>query len=148
MLFGGATTLWRQVGTALWGVRALNKRHTEIENTLMVGLGAERFTQVYTHGARLPVPQLVDIACGHAQDADAVPPPLEDDGSAMGPLTPREREVAVLIGDGLTNRQIAERLVISKRTADTHVEHILTKLGVASRVQIAAVVGPRKPADA
>lgn len=41
VLLGGATTLWRQVGTALWGVRALNKRHTEIENTLMVGLGAE-----------------------------------------------------------------------------------------------------------
>ncbi|MFF9197825.1 ATP-binding protein [Streptomyces sp. NPDC014779] len=148
MLLGGATTLWRQVGTALWGVRALNRQHTEIENTLMVGLGAERFTQVYTHGARLPVSQLVDIACGHGQGADAVPPPPEGDGSAMGPLTPREREVAALIGDGLANREIAERLVISKRTADTHVEHILTKLGVASRVQIAAVVGPRKPADA
>jgi DNA-binding CsgD family transcriptional regulator len=52
-------------------------------------------------------------------------------------LTPREAEVAALIGRGLSNRQIAERLVISQRTADTHVAHILAKLGFAARAQIA-----------
>ncbi|MCW2631868.1 MAG: transcriptional regulator, LuxR family, partial [Pseudonocardia sp.] len=40
--------------------------------------------------------------------------------------------------DGLTNRQIAARLVISERTAETHVQHILTKLGFTTRSQIAA----------
>jgi DNA-binding NarL/FixJ family response regulator len=53
------------------------------------------------------------------------------------PLSPREREVATLIARGLTNRQIAERLVISLRTADAHVAHILAKLGFAARAQIA-----------
>jgi len=53
-------------------------------------------------------------------------------------LTPREREVAALIARGLTNRQIASRLVITERTADTHVQHILNKLNVNSRAQIAA----------
>jgi non-specific serine/threonine protein kinase len=53
-------------------------------------------------------------------------------------LTPREQEVANPIARGLTNRQIAERLVISERTAANHVEHILTKLGFHSRSQVAA----------
>jgi DNA-binding NarL/FixJ family response regulator len=46
--------------------------------------------------------------------------------------------VAQLVTEGLTNRQIAERLVISERTAENHVQHILTKLGFATRSQIAA----------
>jgi DNA-binding NarL/FixJ family response regulator len=53
-------------------------------------------------------------------------------------LTSRELDVASLVAEGLTNRQIAERLVISERTAQNHVQHILTKLGFASRSQIAA----------
>ena len=53
-------------------------------------------------------------------------------------LSVRETEVARLVADGLTNRQIAARLVISERTAGNHVAHILTKLGFTSRSQIAA----------
>jgi DNA-binding NarL/FixJ family response regulator len=55
-----------------------------------------------------------------------------------GPLSRRELEVARLVAEGLTNRQIAERLVISERTAQNHVQHILTKLGFSTRSQIAA----------
>jgi DNA-binding NarL/FixJ family response regulator len=57
---------------------------------------------------------------------------------AASPLTARERDVASLVADGLTNRQIAERLVVSERTAQNHVQHILAKLGLANRVQIAS----------
>lgn len=53
-------------------------------------------------------------------------------------LSARELEVAQLVAEGLTNRQIAERLVISERTAQNHVQHILTKLGFSTRSQIAA----------
>ena len=53
-------------------------------------------------------------------------------------LSPREVEVANLVAEGLTNRQIAERLIISERTAQNHVQHILTKLGFTTRSQIAA----------
>jgi non-specific serine/threonine protein kinase len=53
-----------------------------------------------------------------------------------GALTPREREVAALIARGMTNRQIAAELVVTERTAAAHVEHILGKLGFASRTQI------------
>lgn len=52
-------------------------------------------------------------------------------------LTPREREVLALVAQGASNRQIAERLVVSERTARTHVSAILAKLGLASRTQAA-----------
>jgi DNA-binding NarL/FixJ family response regulator len=52
-------------------------------------------------------------------------------------LTPREREVLVLVGKGRSNRDIAAALVISERTARTHVSNVLTKLGLASRTQAA-----------
>ncbi len=55
-------------------------------------------------------------------------------------LTPREREVADLVARGLTNREIAAALVLSERTAQNHVQHILTKLGFATRSQIASWV--------
>ena len=53
------------------------------------------------------------------------------------PLTPREREVAALVAEGLTNREIAERLYLSERTAQNHVQHILTKLDLPNRGQVA-----------
>jgi DNA-binding CsgD family transcriptional regulator len=53
-------------------------------------------------------------------------------------LTPRQREVAALVADGLTNRQIADRLVITERSAESHVERIRERLGFRSRAQIAA----------
>ena len=52
-------------------------------------------------------------------------------------LTKREREVAAYVAEGLTNRDIADRLVISDRTVESHVEHIRNKLGVRSRAQVA-----------
>jgi len=56
----------------------------------------------------------------------------------FNPLSPREREVAGLVARGLTNRQIADKLMIGERTVDTHVQGILAKLGFESRTQIAA----------
>jgi non-specific serine/threonine protein kinase len=61
-------------------------------------------------------------------------------------LTRRENEITKLIGAGLTNRQIAERLFIAQRTVDTHVGHILAKLGCSNRSQVAALTGPHRPA--
>jgi non-specific serine/threonine protein kinase len=55
-------------------------------------------------------------------------------------LTRREREVADLVAQGLTNREIAARLFVSERTAESHVEQIRGKLGFRSRAQMAAWV--------
>jgi class 3 adenylate cyclase len=58
-------------------------------------------------------------------------------GNSAGLLSSREREVAILVARGLSNRQIAEQLVISERTAEGHVDHIRDKLGVHTRAEIA-----------
>jgi non-specific serine/threonine protein kinase len=59
-------------------------------------------------------------------------------------LSRREQAIATLVADGLTNRQIATKLFISRRTVETHVQHIFNKLGVNSRASIAAwAVGQR-----
>ena len=63
---------------------------------------------------------------------------LRSPGQAGQDLSPREAEVAQLVGRGMTNRQIAAALVISERTAQNHVQHILVKLGMSNRSQIAA----------
>jgi predicted ATPase/DNA-binding CsgD family transcriptional regulator len=60
--------------------------------------------------------------------------------TVVDPLSPREREVAMLIGRGYSNRHVAEELVIGEATVATHVQHILTKLDLRSRVQIATWV--------
>ena len=61
---------------------------------------------------------------------------------ALG-LTAREREVLALVADGRSNSEIAEELVIARKTASVHVSNILTKLGVSTRVQAAAVAHRR-----
>ncbi|GAA3116704.1 LuxR family transcriptional regulator [Streptosporangium carneum] len=68
--------------------------------------------------------------------------------SRWAPLTRREREVAELVAEGLTNRQIAQRLVVVQRTVDSHVEHILAKLGFSARTQIAAWATRRRRGNA
>jgi len=62
---------------------------------------------------------------------------------ALRTLTPREREILELIAAGLATRQIAERLVISAKTVKTHVQNILAKLGVASRLEAVALLRAR-----
>jgi DNA-binding CsgD family transcriptional regulator/tetratricopeptide (TPR) repeat protein len=73
-----------------------------------------------------------------APSADGGAPAPADATDELG-LTPREREVLVLLADGRTNRQIAEALFISVKTASVHVSNILAKLGVANRGEAAAV---------
>jgi DNA-binding NarL/FixJ family response regulator len=57
--------------------------------------------------------------------------------TGLGALTAREKEVLVLVAEGRSNKDIAEHLVISERTARTHVSHLLTKMGLTSRTQAA-----------
>jgi DNA-binding CsgD family transcriptional regulator/tetratricopeptide (TPR) repeat protein len=70
--------------------------------------------------------------------ARGLPHASRTQAAAQGPLSPREWEVAQLIAGGLSNRQIAEALVISERTVENHVSSILARLGVDTRAQVAA----------
>lgn len=69
--------------------------------------------------------------------ADRLAADLEAAGRAQDPLSAREREVADLVAQALSNRQIADRLVVSERTVESHVRSILAKLGFTTRTQIA-----------
>jgi DNA-binding CsgD family transcriptional regulator len=71
--------------------------------------------------------QLSRVARGRGEEADP-----------WHPLTAREFEVARLVAQGLTNAEIGERLFVSPKTVSAHVEHILAKLAVARRAEIAA----------
>jgi non-specific serine/threonine protein kinase len=79
------------------------------------------------------------IAAALGLAAEPAPHPQQD-----LPLTRREHEITQLIAAELTNRQIAERLFIAQRTVDTHVVHILAKLGCSNRAQVAALTSTRR----
>jgi DNA-binding CsgD family transcriptional regulator/tetratricopeptide (TPR) repeat protein len=66
--------------------------------------------------------------------------PRRATNQAFGGLTEREREVAILLAEGKSNREIARRLVVGTRTVEVHVSNILSKLGFSSRAQIAVWV--------
>ncbi len=99
-------------------------------------LGADAASAAWSKGSKLTPEEAVGFALASPfekidtrKTEDKLPDPLA--------LTRREQGIATLVAEGLTNRQIAVKLFISKRTAETHIQHILNKLGVSSRSQIA-----------
>jgi predicted ATPase/DNA-binding CsgD family transcriptional regulator len=99
--------------------------------------GNEAADAAWAHGRALDLEDAIGLALGG--DESARPRRVR----AAGMLTVREEEVAALLAVGLTNRQIAERLVITERTVAAHIEHILDKLGFASRHQVGAWAAER-----
>lgn len=79
----------------------------------------------------------------HAGDRGESAPRVETGGSET--LTRRETEVARLVAEGLTNREIAERLHLSVRTVETHVDRVLGKLDFHTRTQLAVWLGRGEP---
>jgi DNA-binding CsgD family transcriptional regulator len=107
-------------------------------------LGSARLAALWLRGrslardAALPLAQQADAGLLHGpQPARLALVTSTGADAALSPLTEREREVAALVASGLTNKQIADTLVITKLTADKHVGNILSKVGVASRAQVA-----------
>ncbi|OKK16311.1 hypothetical protein AMK16_27090 [Streptomyces sp. CB00455] len=96
-------------------------------------LGEAPYEAAVARGLSFELDEALDYALG--TDASPQPDTKQDEPS---PLTTRERQVAALVAQGKSNKQIAAELVLSPRTVEGHVEHILTKLGFASRANIAA----------
>ena len=131
-LLGAANPLWDRAGGRLGGTAALLNAHDVAMGKARAGLSAKRFETAFTDAGRRPVEQLVLFAV-----SDADEPTAEGTRWRMpGQLTFREAEIADLAARGMSNRQIAEHLFISKRTVDAHLDHIYAKLGISSRVEL------------
>ncbi|MGY4103875.1 helix-turn-helix domain-containing protein, partial [Nocardia sp. R16R-3T] len=132
VLMGAADELQRSMGYVASTLPDLPHYRDESVGLARSALGARGFDAAFRHGRAMGMDEAVAYALGEQSiDTTLMSGPFVE-------LTKRERQVADLVAQGLTNKQIAAKLVISPRTADGHVEHILTKLGFTSRAQMAA----------
>ena len=139
ILLGGAASTWDAIGMRETG-NPFASRSTASDGIRQARtqLGKQTFRAEFRRGSALSEEQAVAYALGDDPDVERTPVP-----AAPSPLTRRETEVAELVAEGLSNPEIAQRLVISVRTAQGHVENILRKLGFTSRAMIAAWVTHR-----
>lgn len=131
-LFGVLDTRWTSLGASLSSYPHLLTYHDECVERTRRALGEEAYEAAVRRGGELGLEQAV----AYGLKARTLRPATKRPGEPA--LTRREREVAELIAQGRSNKEIAKHLVISQRTAESHVENILVKLGFTSRAQIAA----------
>ncbi|WP_344426663.1 ATP-binding protein [Amycolatopsis minnesotensis] len=128
-LYGAAATAWESLGSAHTPLVARPHQH-HLDDTRRA-LGSPAFDRAYTAGHGFTATEARQYAL--EENADTSPDPPEETVR----LTQRQHEIAELVAQGLSNREIAARLVISVRTAETHVRHIMTRLGATTRTQVA-----------
>jgi predicted ATPase/DNA-binding CsgD family transcriptional regulator len=136
-LLGAAETVRTQAGASLIPFLAPLIARAEASGTAV--LGASKFQAEMNAGKRLSRDEAIRLALGEpARNGNLIPPALAGEGrvGALPLLGKRESDVARLVADGLSNKQIGARLFISERTVDSHVRSILHKLGFNSRAQI------------
>ncbi|MEW2299884.1 LuxR C-terminal-related transcriptional regulator [Streptomyces sp. NPDC006655] len=141
VLLGGADRVWSDIDRDRWGSIALNSVRRACEEHARTALGPDRFEAAYDRGGASALEEIVAYALDERPPGPRTRP---EPGTAPVRLTRRETEVAELVAEGLGNQQIADRLVIARRTAEGHVERILGKLGFRNRSQIAAWVTARR----
>ncbi|WP_433611100.1 protein kinase domain-containing protein [Prescottella agglutinans] len=132
VMMGAAAELRDTVGSPAILFPALNSYREQSERKTRRALGARAFEAAYREGRSLDLEAAIAFALGERS------PERASAARAPTDLTTREHQVAELVAEGLTNKAIAARLVLSQRTVDGHVEHVLAKLGFTSRAQIAA----------
>jgi non-specific serine/threonine protein kinase len=138
ILLGAAETLWHRLGSTILIFPAMGRFQDRCDQQMRSKLGPKQVATAREQGAAMSRDEAAAFAL------DEQPPQHASPHSEMSKLTKREREVAALVAQGLTNRAIAESLVVSQRTAQGHVENILMKLGFTSRTQIAAWVAQQQ----
>jgi len=111
-------------------------QHRACEERTRALTGDASFDRAFRGGVALSVGEAVDAALGQVAGQVAARPSRTRATSSTA-LSRRELEIARLVAEGLTNREIASRLFISSRTVDTHVTNMLNKLGIGSRTQLA-----------
>ncbi|MGP4027097.1 LuxR C-terminal-related transcriptional regulator [Actinomadura sp. 3N407] len=142
-LLGIAESVWKAVGAPLSGYGHLAHYHDACVDDTRRALGPAAFLTEFGRGAGMPYEEGLAYGLGEAVPAAAA----SQDADSSSPLTPRETEIALLVAQGASNKKIAAALVISQRTVEGHIEHIMNKLGFNSRAQIAAWVRDKEHGD-
>jgi non-specific serine/threonine protein kinase len=128
---GAAARRWEFLGGPFSGFAEMSRLHAECVEAARHALGEEAYVAAVAAGSGMSARDVVTlVGRGTAK--------IEDDAQETPPLTRREAEVAQLLADGLSNREIAERFHLSIRTVESHVDHILTKLQLPNRTRVAA----------
>lgn len=117
-----------------------NQHWAALNARLRDALGPEAYQAARAEGAELTI----DDAVEWARRARG---PRGREPGGWGALTPTEAKVAELVSEGLTNRQIGERMFVSPETVKTHLAHIFNKLDVHNRTELSAHVGRRNPSS-
>jgi non-specific serine/threonine protein kinase len=131
-LQGAAASVWESIPRHL--PEPLQEHATRCEEVTGRAIGPERRARLFEEGKRLDRSAAVAVGLEQKQQSRKATRAERD----RAVLSMREFEVAELVAKGMTDREIAADLVIAQRTAESHVQHILTKLGFRSRSQIAA----------
>ncbi len=130
-LIGAAETVQRGLGART--IPYLAPLIAQARQSTEAALGGPVFEAQYDMGRGMSRDAAIGLALGEPVEA-----PAASTVASTAPLGKREAEVARLVAEGLSNRQIGSRLLISEHTVDSHVRSIFTKLGCSSRSQIAA----------
>jgi DNA-binding CsgD family transcriptional regulator/predicted negative regulator of RcsB-dependent stress response len=132
VLLGSAAVMWRSFGNQLYGSADWQARRESYEQQARLDLGAPAYELAHRQGAGLNRREVLRFALDDVRPA-RLPAPATV-------LSPRELDVARLVADGMSNREIAGALFVSPRTVEGHIGRILTKLGFTSRTQLAVWV--------
>ncbi|MBS9375200.1 LuxR C-terminal-related transcriptional regulator [Rhodococcus sp. B50] len=150
VVLGAASSMWGSIGRQLYGAEHWGTLREKAVNHSRTHIGPSHFDAAWARGQAMSTRELLDFIFDEGEgsassqtvsDSTRVDAPAGVDPGSRECLSPREREVAELVAQGLTNKQIAEKLVLSPRTVEGHVEHLLRKLGLSRRAEVARALG-------
>ncbi|MBP1823282.1 tetratricopeptide repeat protein [Mycobacterium sp. OAE908] len=138
-LLGAAEAIWRPIGMSLAAIPPLWAYRQRCEDDARRNASDSEFQIAFASGMGLQAEDAIAYALGEVARRPPRSPAHRDTA-----LTNRQLQLSELIAQGLSNREIADKLVISVRTVESHVDHILSRLGFGSRTQIAAWCAGRR----
>ena len=135
MLLGYAERVRQLSGIVRIYVEATQQQHERSLAIVVPALGQKTYEAAYENGLAMTVDEGMAFVM---EEKIPTQPPLAPSSRSTAGLTRREQEIATLVAQGHTNKQIAAKMVVSERTVESHIWNILNKLGFSSRTQIAS----------